>query len=266
MPSPLTAVILVAATLTLAVTARGAIADPVAVEGDSTHTDTPVISPSGAAAPLEPMPAPTAGASEDERSPKYPAIHLSGGVGYFASSNGIGDAFHRIEGVHRAAGYSIRRAPGLESFAIALSTLTVQIAPPVAVAIQLGRTESQSNDVRLTGGLLSGRLATTSSPRLTLVGGFGGGICGFKFIRYYGDVISPQGASYTTLSHITLEGRGRYWTANGGLDFGVSPHLAFEGRIQYVVMPDVTVDAGRAGTAAINLSGGLAGVALAYKF
>jgi hypothetical protein len=251
--------------------------EPPTAADDTTHVDSLATAPRGEAAPptLPTTPATalvapnsTARSSGDAKrgKPTYPGVEIAVGISrYFTGSNGVAQAFHQIEDVHRAVGFSIRPAADVTSWGLVLSTLRVRLPPPIAVACQLGRTLGTSNDVRLTGGIVSGRLALRSLPGVSLEAGLGGGVCGFDFTRHYDALISPPGSTYTVLDRITLKGRRGYWTANGGVTFDVAPHYALEALVQYVGMRDMKTDAGQAGRVSINLSGGFAGVGLIYE-
>jgi len=137
---------------------------------------------------------------------------------------------------------------------MALWTLTMHFEKVVDVALQLGRSNGQDSRLRMTGVLVSRRIASAANGDLLLVAGVGGGAYGFSFTRHYGVAISPidVNGGYTSLERIVLEGGGNYWTGRGGLTLRPGQHVSVDLLTQYVGMNDATEDTG---TISMNLSG-----------
>ena len=185
------------------------------------------------------------------------SVGLGAGVGaYVVDLKEVDRAFRAMEDVHRNNGYPIPRSPESHLDPMALWTLTMHFEKAVDVALQLGRSNGEDNQLRTTGVLVSRRLASAANGDLLLVAGLGGGTYGFSFTRHYGVTISPIDGSggYTSLDAINVEGGGNYWTGRGGLTLRPGQHLSVDLLTQYVGMSDAS-DAQGVGRTTINLSG-----------
>ena len=258
--------------------ARAAVDAPSPTAGDTIRVDTLTATPDAepsnpAATPARPA-ATWEGANilpfaHNEIPATYPEVSVAFGLAaYLSSFTEVEHAFRAIEEVYRAAGYSVPVAADVATGPMTLATLTVWLNRWLDVSCQLGRTGSADNELRLLGGIVSGRYTLPAAGKVSLRAGLGGGANGFSFSRAYGVQVTPFDGSggYYTLERITLKGGGRYWTAAGGLTIRTGPHGALDALIQYVGMGDVSTDTARAGKVSMNLSGAMIGASFTYFF
>lgn len=237
--------------------AQGTDPDSSATEGDATSEETTLTE----ALPDVVIDRPLARGEQTEVLPfaknELPRESFSVGLGagvatYKVDLKEVDRAFRTMEDVHRNNGYFIpgRRESHLEP--MALWTLTMHFEKAVDVALLLGRSNGQDNQLRTTGVLVSRRIASAANGNLLLVAGLGGGEYGFSFIRHYGVTISPIDGSggYTSLEQIVIKGGGNYWTGRGGLTLRPGQHASIDLLTQYVGMSDAS-----AGGISMNLSG-----------
>lgn len=203
--------------------------------------------------------------AKNELPTTYPSVGVGLGVGSYRADLGrVKQAFHTMEGVYRTAGYSIPNAREIHLDAMALWKLAVRLNKAWDVALQLGRSNGESNQLRTTGVLVSRRFASTAGGGFSLVAGLGGGTYGFSFMQSYGVTVSPVDANggYYVLDKIVLKGGGNYWTGTGGFKFRPGMHTAVDVLAQYVGMNDASANTERAGRISMNLSGVMVGASL----
>lgn len=215
--------------------------------------------------------------AQNEVPESFPSVGFSIGVGgYVSSFAAVERAFHAMEDVHRAGGFSVPRAADVRLGPILLPTLKVRLNRWLDVAFQMGRTlgsksggdqEPGSTDqLTLMGGLVSGRLSPAG--RVSLLAGLGGGMYRFSVRRDYGVRVSPTDGSggFYELESITLEGGGGYWTTAGGLSIRAWPRGTLDALAQYVGTGDVSTNATSAGDVRVNMSGTMIAVSITSHF
>lgn len=283
---PLLAGLLAALSHCLGAPALAAIGDPSVTAGDSTVVDTPTASPETAPSnPDSTAVIPAAGATaaavatvplentlpftENQLPHSYPELSVELGLAAFMSGlTGVDEAFNKIEDVYAAAGYPLPATSTASPGSMLLATLTVWLNDWLDVACQLGRTLNEDSEVRLLGGIVSGRKTLPDSKNVSVHAGLGGGVSGFSFLRRYGAQVSPVDGSggYYELESIELNGGGPYWTIQGGVSIRTGPHGALNGLIQYVGMGDVSTTTANAGPVTVNVSGAMIGASFALFY
>ncbi|MGH7731311.1 MAG: hypothetical protein ACRENJ_08685 [Candidatus Eiseniibacteriota bacterium] len=200
---------------------------------------------------------------------KFPSFGITVGFSkYLSSFATVEQAFHAIEDVHRAEGFSLPPAEGVRLSPMVLPTFRLQFDRSFGAALQIGWADGPRDDLRLIGGLVSGRTTRWPGDRISFFAELGGGRYEFKFTRSYGARITPfDGAGgYYELERIVLKGSGSYWTTAGGLTLHAGPRGAIEALVQYVGTDDVSTDAAGAGRVSLNLSGTMIGVSAGFRF
>jgi len=196
----------------------------------------------------------------------YPRVSFAFGLAMYSSAlTGVNEAFSKFEEAYSAAGYPQPHAADASLGPMYLFTLTVSLNPTVDVACQINRSADQNNELRLLGGIVSGRYTMPDAKQLSFSAGLGGGGYGFSFTRHYGGAVSPVDPSggYYALDSIDLKGGGAYWTAQGGVMLNLGRHAALSGIVQYVGAGDVSTDTARAGNVKVNVSGTMFGASFA---
>jgi len=199
----------------------------------------------------------------------YPSVAVAIGLADFRSGfQGVDRAFRAIEDSYRTRGYAVPPSSGITSESMLLFTFDVSLNPSLDGALQLGQTIDQDNQLRLVGGLISGRYTPPQAANVSFLAGLGAGAYGLRLQRHYGARITPVDGSggYTALDVIRLEGGGAYGTIAGRLEVRVASYTAFEGVVQYFGMGDVSTDAGSTGRMSVNTSGTMCGVSFRVVF
>jgi hypothetical protein len=204
--------------------------------------------------------------AENEIPITYPRVSFALGVAMYSSAlTGVEEAYRNFENAYSAAGYPQPHAAEASLGPMYLFTLTASLSPSLDLACQIGRTADQNNQLKLLGGIVSGRYSMPDTKNLSFSAGLGGGGYGFSFTRKYGGPVSPVDANggYIALESIELKGGGAYWTAQGGVTLGLGRRAALNGLVQYVGAGDVSTDTARAGKVTVNVSGTMFGASFA---
>ena len=176
-------------------------------------------------------------------------------------------AFQNLEDTYRAGGFPVPRAGAVDLVLMVMPTFKVRLNRWLDVACQMGRSTGPRDELKLMGGLVSGR-HTLRADNVSLFAGLGAGAYGFSFKRDYGaqiTAVDSNGGHYR-LESLTLRGGGRYWTTAGGLTIRTGKHGAFEVLVQYLGTGDVSTALTRAGDVSLNISGAMIGVSSTIFF
>jgi hypothetical protein len=270
----------------VASTSAGVCAQP-ADEADTTDVSAPAVMPAGHLPPIPGLPPITLATSivswterpglpaellPFTRNPvpiNYPRLSFAIGFGGFQSDfRGAEDAFRATEDSIRAGGYAVPHSEVQHSHGLFLLTLGVDFSPALEAALQFGQTSDPDHEVRLVGGLVSGRYTLPRAENVSLLAGLGVGAYGLRLKQQYGVVISPVDGSggFTTLDYIQLEGNGRYGALAGRLAVRASRTVAFDALVQYFFMSELSMDAGSAGQMSVNPSGATLGASFTVLF